>query len=128
MRKVQELQKGLACLRAGQFFDAHEYWEIPWKGMHGHVRSFWQAMIQLSVGAYHYQRHNPTGCRNLWRKARQRCEDILAQNLARDVQYVMALRELLNNCLERVESGENPLPEVQAFAAQTVSEDWFHFR
>lgn len=125
---VAELRRGWVCLQTGRFFDAHEHWEIPWKQMRGHIRSFWQAMIQLSVGAYHYRKENLTGCRNLWRKALLRCESILAQDLARDRHCVVALRSVLEQCLEKVDLGENPLPDIQLFATHTVTEAWFHFQ
>ena len=121
------LKKGLECLQRGDFFDAHEEWEIPWKDMTGHVRSFWQAMIQLSVGAYHFQNGNLRGCRNLWHKALKRCNEILEENLARDRQCVMQLKEILSGSLQKSAAGQNPLPEIQRFALEVVTEDWFDF-
>ncbi len=125
--KKQYLNNGLKCLQQGNFFNAHEDWEIPWKDMAGHVRSFWQAMIQLSVGAYHYENNNLTGCRNLWHKALKRCNEIIEQNLARDVQYVIELRKHLIECLRKVETGMNPLKDVERFSLEVVSESWFDF-
>lgn len=125
--KYGYLSKGLRCLQRGDFFDAHEEWEIPWKYMGGHVRIFWQAMIQLSVGAYHFQNNNLAGCRNLWKKALIRCETILADNTVRDRYYVVQLEAILTECLQKAEAGQDPLPAVQAFASNIVTEDWFDF-
>jgi predicted metal-dependent hydrolase len=118
------LRRGLACLRKGDFFAAHEEWEIPWKDKSGAARSFWQAMIQLSVGAYHYQRRNLTGCRNMWNKALKRCDDILAENLAGEARFAKELKSILANSLQRIETNENPLPDIQHFAREIVNEDW----
>lgn len=118
------LMKGLTCLRRGEYFAAHEEWEIPWKTMRGPVRHFWQAMIQLSVGAYHFERGNLTGCRNLWRKAQQRCHQA-AENGKPDLRR--AARQLaatLHKCLDQTEMGENPLPMVEHFAQRVAQEQW----
>lgn len=125
--KYGYLSKGLRCLQRGYFFDAHEEWEIPWKYMIGYVRSFWQAMIQLSVGAYHFQNNNLTGCRNLWNKAIKRCDAILTDNTVKDRDYVVQLREILTECLQQAEAGQDPLPGVRAFASNIVTEEWFDF-
>lgn len=125
--KYDYLSKGLRCLQRGDFFDAHEEWEIPWKYMSGHIRIFWQAMIQLSVGALHFKNNNLTGCRNLWRKALKRCDIILADNTVRDRDYVVELKAILTECLQKAEAGQNPLPVVQAFASNIVTEEWFDF-
>jgi predicted metal-dependent hydrolase len=125
--KHDYLSKGLKCLQRGDFFDAHEEWEISWKGMNGYERSFWQAMIQLSVGAHHFQNNNLTGCCNLWNKALKRCDAILANKTVRDRNYVQQLKGALTECLQKAETGQNPLPAVQVFATDIVTEDWFDF-
>lgn len=118
-------RRGLEHLRSGRFFDAHEEWEIPWRKMQGDRRSFWQAMIQWSVGAYHYQNGNLTGCRNLWTKALRRCEEILHRRGSASLSVVEQLREHLRDRLAEVERGENPLPAVLAFARNEVTGEWF---
>lgn len=96
--------------------------------MTGRERRFWQAMIQLSVGAYHHQNRNRTGCRNLWRKALRHCEAILSGDDAQDNTPVLLLQKMLRECLEREEKGESLLAAIQTFAAVTVRESWFDFR
>lgn len=122
------LRNGLEALRRGDYFAAHEDWEIPWRSMAGKERRFWQAMIQLSVGAYHHQNGNRTGCRNLWDKALRHCEVILSQDGGRDNAPVLLLQKLLRECLEQEAKGANPLAAIQAFAAETVTEAWLAFR
>lgn len=119
------LQKGLDLLRRGDFFAAHEEWEIPWKEMAGPQRSFWQAMIQLSVGAYHYRNRNLTGCQNLWNKALKRCHRLLENCPGQHCGPVGELQKTLLLCLEKVAAGEDPRPEIHRFAANVVHPGWF---
>ncbi|RMF56841.1 MAG: DUF309 domain-containing protein [Calditrichaeota bacterium] len=110
------LQAGMQLLARGEFFEAHEEWEIPWVNMTGDKRSFWQAMIQLSVGAFHYQRNNMTGCYNLWKKALIRCQNLRKKNSTVEPHLTIELLKLLESSLRQLDSGKNPLPEIQAFA------------
>ena len=96
--------------------------------MTGHIRSFWQAMIQLSVGAYHYENQNLTGCRNLWNKALKRCDDILANGAAENTEMVLMLQKQLQDCLQAVAAEDDPLEDVKHFARETVSPAWYDFR
>ena len=57
------LRRGLEHFRAGDYFAAHDDWEEVWQGLRGRQRLFWQAMIQLVVGMYHYTNRNLRGCR-----------------------------------------------------------------
>lgn len=122
------LANGLQCLRDERWFDAHEEWEIPWKTMHGHVRWFWQAMIQLSVGAYHHSRGNRTGCRNLWHKARRRCRQVRDCPDLAHADMVDTLDALLADCLAREARGADPLSPIRDFARRVVTPRWYDFR
>lgn len=127
-QREENLAKGLACLKTRHFFDAHEYWEIPWKEMRGDVRSFWQAMIQLSVGAYHFENNNLTGCRNLWNKALKRCDALLSERNNKNSWEIHQLREILQIVLQEIEQNGEPLAQIQHFATTIVTPDWFDFR
>ena len=120
------LRAGLAHFRAADYFAAHDAWEEVWQGLRGRQRLFWQAMIQLAVGAYHYTNGNGRGCRGQWSKALEKCRrlgggDDGAQRLT------ASLAAILEESLEAVADGENPLPGIAGFAAHTVGEDWFQF-
>jgi predicted metal-dependent hydrolase len=127
MNPKSHFQKGLEYLQQGDFFETHEEWEIPWQMMTGHIRSFWQAMIQLSVGAHHYRKGNKTGCRNLWNKALKRCDEILDKNQVQDRNYVFQLQEILQSALQMAMEGDDPLPQIRRFAKEVVTDDWFEF-
>ena len=118
------LRNGLAHFRNADYFAAHDAWEEVWQGLRGRQRLFWQAMIQLVVGAYHYTNGNPRGCQGQWRKALQKCHQLGGIGEAR-CRPVALLAGVLEAALQALADGENPLPGLADFAANTVSEDWF---
>jgi len=120
------MEKGLIALREKRYFDAHEEWEVPWKKMEGDEKQFWQAMIQLSVGAYHYTNNNLTGCRNLWNKALAKCSRILRNSRVDNLRIVTELRDILKGCMKAVAQNASPLPIVEHAALFIISERWFN--
>lgn len=62
---------GLALLLDGQWFEAHEALELPWRDEPpGPRRHHLQGLIQLAVSLEHLRRHNPRGAWGQWHKAR----------------------------------------------------------
>jgi predicted metal-dependent hydrolase len=121
------LRRGLGYCRAGDYFAAHDAWEEVWQGLRGRRRLFWQAMIQLVVGAYHYTNGNLRGCRGQWQKALQKCHDLAPTGEAVAAAPVVLLGDLLRAELAAVERGEDPLPHLATFATSVMSETWFAF-
>ncbi len=120
------LRNGLAYFRDADHFAAHDAWEEVWQGLRGRQRLFWQAMIQLVVGAYHYTNGNPRGCRSQWHKALQKCHRLGGID-QEPLQPAALLAGVLAGSLQALADGANPLPDLADFAANTVSEDWFLF-
>ena len=118
------LRNGLAHFRAADYFAAHDAWEEVWQGLHGRQRLFWQAMIQLVVGAYHYTNGNQRGCQGQWRKALGKCHQLGGTD-EDPFQPTGLLAGVLEASLQALAAGENPLPGLADFAANMVSEDWF---
>jgi predicted metal-dependent hydrolase len=123
----KNLKSGWECMRRGEFFDTHEFWEIEWKKMSGRRRVFWQALIQLSVGCYHYQNNNMTGCVNLWRKALKRCNGLLATHSEGRETLVAELRDVLCKALNAVDAKDDPLVFVEELAHGTFPERSYRF-
>ncbi len=67
-----ELLTGLRCYRNGEFFAAHEHWEIVWLQAPEPDKTFLQALIQLSAALHHLQRGNFIGALSLLTTARRR--------------------------------------------------------
>ena len=123
---IASLRDGLAHFRNADYFAAHDSWEEVWQGFRGRQRLFWQAMIQLAVGAYHYTNGNRRGCRGQWHKALQKCHQLGSIGEA-PFQPTGLLAGVLETSLQALVGDENPLPGLADFAVNTVSEDWFLF-
>ena len=123
---ITSLRDGLAHFRNADYFAAHDSWEEVWQGLRGRRRLFWQAMIQLAVGAYHYTNGNRRGCQGQWHKALQKSLQ-LADVDGGPRQPAALLADVLETALQALANNENPLPGLADFAVNTVSEEWFLF-
>ena len=122
---LASLRRGLEHFRARDYFAAHDDWEEVWRELRGHRRTFWQAMIHLVVGGYHFTNGNLRGCQGQWQKALQKCADLMQRYDAPIPEPITCLHTMLYEGLTMVKNGDNPLPYLEAFAASVVSEDWF---
>jgi predicted metal-dependent hydrolase len=122
------LQHGLAYFRAGDYFAAHDAWEEVWQGLRGRRRMFWQAMIQLAVGAFHLANGNHKGCQSQWQKALQKCHALQQMYEANAPAPLPLLTELLQTCLMAVAHAEAPWPHLNTFATSVISEAWLAFK
>lgn len=120
------LQQGLQHVQAQDYFAAHDDWEEVWKELRGQPRVFCQAMIQLVVGAYHYDNGNVRGCQGQWHKALAKCDMLLQSYAAAEApEAIQQLQELLLRVLTMLEHNTNPLPCLHDFAVQHVTVQWF---
>jgi hypothetical protein len=122
---LTSLRLGLEHFRARDYFAAHDDWEEVWRDLNGRRRVFWQAMIHLVVGAYHFTNGNPRGCQGQWHKALQKCENLIPQYIEPVPKPLTCLHNIVYEALAMVEGGRDPLPHLDAVATSVVSEDWF---
>jgi len=122
---LASLRRGLEHFRARDYFAAHDDWEEVWRELSGRRRMFWQAMIHLVVGGYHYTNGNLRGCQGQWQKALQKCADLMQRDDEPVPEPITYLYAMAHEGLTMAESRENPLPHLETFAASVVSEDWF---
>jgi uncharacterized protein len=73
------LATGLSCYRDGKFFEAHEHWEAVWLAQSESLKSFLQAVIQVTAACHHVQRSNPAGAVSLLTRSLRRLELCPAQ-------------------------------------------------
>ena len=118
---------GLAHFRAADYFAAHDAWEEVLQG---------PARPPASVLAGHDPAGRPAptttptatgaGCRGQWSKALDKCRRLGADDGGAH-QAAASLAAILQEALQAVAAGEDPLPAIADFAAGTVGEDWFEF-
>ena len=106
------LAEGLRCYCEGEFFLAHEHWEVVWLGLGEPEKTFLQALIQVTAAFHHVQRKNPAGTLSLLGRALQRLD---AYPSVYEGVEVEALRESLRawiGALERQELPVIPFPKI----------------
>ena len=71
----ESLAQGLRCYQAGQFFEAHEYWELIWLRCVEPEKTFLQSLIQITAAFEHFRRGEPAGAASLLRRSLARLEN-----------------------------------------------------
>jgi uncharacterized protein len=71
-----ELADGLRLYRAGEFFAAHESWELVWLRTPPPEKAFLQGLIQVTAAFHHGKRGNPQGTRLLLQAALMRLDSL----------------------------------------------------
>ncbi|NUQ80475.1 MAG: DUF309 domain-containing protein [Bacteroidetes bacterium] len=98
------------------FFEAHDQWEEAWQEMSGNRRMFWQAMIQLSVSAYHALNNHPSGAISQARKALTKFQSIPGLSNRSDVRELASLTSEWILILEKAS-----FPEIRLFTETRLS-------
>jgi predicted metal-dependent hydrolase len=73
------LARGIDLFNRGEFFEAHEVWEEAWTPQQGPRRLFLQALIHVTVGAYHATRGNRAGAARQLHKGLRKLEAYLPE-------------------------------------------------
>src|SRR5919197_1703729 len=66
------LQRGLASIRRGAYFEAHEELELAWRAAPAEERDFYQGLVHVAVAWYQAGRGNRVGCERQLEKAERR--------------------------------------------------------
>jgi predicted metal-dependent hydrolase len=67
-----ELAEGLRRYNAGEYFGAHESWELVWLAAPTFDKPLLQGLIQVTAAFEHQRRNNPLGTRRLLQNALRR--------------------------------------------------------
>ena len=66
------LEEGLALIRSGRYFEAHEELEDEWREAPPEERDFLQGLVHVAVAWLHAERGNRNGCERQLEKAARR--------------------------------------------------------
>jgi predicted metal-dependent hydrolase len=102
---------GLALIRAGRFFDAHEELETAWRAAEPAERDFLQGLVHVAVAWYQAGRGNAVGCARQLEKATRRLGPYAPAHRGLDVAGLLAQ---VAAATERVQTGSLELDPVQA--------------
>lgn len=69
MEPDEAWREGRAAYERGDFFAAHEHWEIVWRAASAAERKGYQGLIQLAAAGYKLQRHEVRPAQNLLSRA-----------------------------------------------------------
>jgi predicted metal-dependent hydrolase len=104
-----DLADGLRLYEAGEFFAAHESWELVWLRTSQPEKGFLQGLIQVTAAFHHVQRGNPKGTRLLLQAALMRL-DSLPDNFGGIC--VAPLRDDIRSRLADLEANSFSIPPV----------------
>ena len=113
-----ELLKAIAEFNRREYFQSHETLEAIWLQETGPLRSFFQAIIQLSAGLLHIERGNHTGALSLLEQGIGKLEPFPDRCLGIDTH---SLRTQARRCRDSLLAlGEDSLKEFAWDAAPRI--------
>jgi len=89
------LQDGLALIRAGRYFEAHEALEDEWRSAAAEERDFLQGLVHVAVAWYQAGRRNRVGCERQLAKARRRLAPYAPAHRGVEVSALLARLDLV---------------------------------
>jgi predicted metal-dependent hydrolase len=86
---MSHFENGLAAIRNGDFFDAHEHLELAWRAAASGERDFYQGLVHVAVAWYQAARGNRVGCERQLEKAARRLAAYAPAHAGVDVASVL---------------------------------------
>jgi uncharacterized protein len=83
------LEEGLALIRSGAYFEAHEELEDEWREAPAAERDFLQGLVHVAVAWLHAERGNRNGCERQLEKAARRLGPYAPAHRGVDVAVVL---------------------------------------
>ncbi|HET8653795.1 MAG TPA: DUF309 domain-containing protein [Gaiellaceae bacterium] len=103
----EHLRSGLALIRRGEYFLAHEELEEAWRAAEVAEKDFFQGLVHVAVAWHHAGRGNRPGCERQLAKAARRLEPFAPEHRGVDVAAALAS---VADAQRRVEAGSLDLP------------------
>jgi predicted metal-dependent hydrolase len=101
------LEQGLALIRGGAYFEAHEELEDEWRTAPTAERDFLQGLVHVAVAWLHAERGNRNGCERQLEKAERRLGGYRPSHRGVQVDTIL---EDVSAASELVASGSLELP------------------
>jgi len=109
-----KLLSGADLFNNGEYFAAHEIWEVLWMECPSSERRFVQALIQAAVALYHLSRGNHPGAERLFHSGRRYLAPYRPVHCGLDVDGFWDQMELyLAPALRAGAAGAGPRPMIQ---------------
>jgi predicted metal-dependent hydrolase len=91
----RRLEEGVALIRAGEYFAAHEELEIAWRAAPDEERDFFQGLVHVAVAWYQAGRGRPIGTERQLAKAVRRLTPFAPTHRGLELEPLLVqLREL----------------------------------
>ena len=101
--ELAALRQGVREFNDGYFFECHDTLEEAWSGIRGPARDFFQGLIQVSVGFYHWRNGNAGGAATLLKRGLGRLSRYGTSYCGLEL---ASLRPHAQACFERIVAGE----------------------
>lgn len=85
-----EYKRGLELARSGEFFEAHEAFELAWRACDAGERDFFQGLVHVVVSAYQRGRARPVAAERQRQKALRRLSAFAPEHRGLDVAALLA--------------------------------------
>ena len=82
--------EGIRLFNAGEFWHAHEQWEICWRTATEPEATFYKGIIQAAAALVHWQKGNRRGLRRNWEKGRPKLVALPASLQGLDLHALIA--------------------------------------
>jgi predicted metal-dependent hydrolase len=105
------LEAGLALIRSGDYYAAHEELELAWRAAPPAERDFYQGLVHVAVAWYQAGRGNRVGAERQLAKARRRLGPYAPEHLGVGVERLLLQVEA---AAARVAAGSLELDPVEA--------------
>ncbi|OAN47556.1 hypothetical protein A6A03_09900 [Chloroflexus islandicus] len=96
---------GIQLFNAGEYWHAHEQWEICWREAQGIEAEFYKALIQIAAALVKWRQGNRRGLQLNWAKAQRRLAQLPAVYRGVDL---AALGRAMADIVADPERGERP--------------------
>lgn len=87
--KKQRLETAILLFNRRNFFEAHDVLEDIWMEVRSGERRFYQGLLHVAVGFYHYDSGNYRGAYSQLTKAEQKLSDFLPGHMGVDVRTIL---------------------------------------